>query len=198
MNPTEPTTVTATMNSSISEQNYPVSVKWVWARVLGTVLAFPFYFLYGLAKVGWVFGLVISLAIITTHIIVVIMQRKYYHYELGDQYITIREGVIKRQERHIPYGVIQNVSIKRSLTDRIFGLATLNVQNAVQQGQGGKSGFWKGTQRRQSSDSADGIMGSSGTDFNLPGQLPENAEALQKTILEKMKQSPDWGMQAGL
>lgn len=125
------------------------------------------------------------------------MQRKYYHYELGDQYITIRQGVIKRQERHIPYGVIQNVSIRIRLTDRIFGLATLNIQNAVQQGRGGK-GFWKGAQRRRSSDSADAIMGSSGTEFNLPGQTPENAETLRKIILGKVKENPDWGMQAGL
>ena len=124
------------------------------------------------------------------HIIIVILQRKYYHFEFGDQYITIRQGIIKKQERHIPYVVIQNISVRRGLTDRIFGLANLNVQSAIQQGQRTKSTY--------KSDFADNIMGSSGTDFNLPGQLPENAEILRKIVLEKMKQNPNWGSQAGL
>ncbi len=193
MNPSEPTqqsTTAAAANTaarpSITEKNYPISIRWVWANVAISLAAFPLYFLYLITEVGFVFSLITSLLVVTINITVVIMQRKYYHFEFGDQYITIRQGVIKRQERHLPYGVIQNVMIKRSLSDRLFGLATINVQNAVQQG---KLGY---------RESADTTIGSSGTDFNLPGQTPKNAEVLRKIVLEKMKENPDWGIHAGL
>jgi len=194
MNPSEPpqqSTTTAATNTaarpSITEKNYPISIRWVWANVAISLAAFPLYFLYLISEVGFVFSLITSLLIIIINITVVIMQRKYYHFEFGDQYITIRQGVIKRKERHLPYGVIQNVMIKRSLSDRLFGLATINVQNAVQQRKPGGP-----------ADSADAVMGSSGTDFNLPGQTPKNAEVLRKIVLEKMKENPDWGIHAGL
>lgn len=193
MNPSEPTqqsTAAAAANTSakpsVTEKNYPISIRWVWANVAISLAAFPLYFLYLITEVGFVFSLITSLSVVIINITVVIMQRKYYHFEFGDQYITIQQGVIKRKERHLPYGVIQNVMIKRSFSDRLFGLATINVQNAVQQG---KTGY---------RDSADTTIGSSGTDFNLPGQTPKNAEVLRKIVLEKMKENPDWGIHAGL
>ncbi len=195
MNPSEPTqqstaaasTANTSAKPSVTEKNYPISIRWVWANVAISLAAFPLIFLYLITEVSFVFSLISSLSVVIINITVVIIQRNYYHFEFGDQYITIRQGVIKRQERHLPYGVIQNIIIKRSFSDRLFGLATINVQNAVQQ--------WK---PGGSADSADTVMGSSGTDFNLPGQTPKNAEVLRKIVLDKMKENPDWGIHAGL
>ena len=65
MNPSEPTqqsTTAAAANTaarpSITEKNYPISIRWVWANVAISLAAFPLYFLYLITEVGFVFSLI--------------------------------------------------------------------------------------------------------------------------------------------
>ena len=59
------------------------------------------------------------------------LERAAFRYELGDKWLMLKQGVVTKQELHIPYGVIQNVVVSRDLFDRVFGLATLTIENAA-------------------------------------------------------------------
>jgi len=218
MNPNAPTaTVTTTSsNPGISEQNFPIQINWVWkqvsqAAVLASVTTFSLALLFysenadpsGVhTHIPLIVLPLVSVIAAVLRLLVALMQRKYYHFEFGDQYITVRQGIINRQERHIPYGVIQDLTVMRSLTDRIFGIASINASNATQQTNVKGLSFWQSwkasSSRNRSDNSADAVMGSNGQNFSLPGQSPEAAEQLRQIILAKMKENPDWGIQAGL
>lgn len=55
---------------------------------------------------------------------------KTFQFELLDEGIRIREGVITKNERHIPYGRIQNLNIVRGFFQRRYGIATLMIETA--------------------------------------------------------------------
>ncbi|PSQ06412.1 hypothetical protein BRC97_06430 [Halobacteriales archaeon QS_6_71_20] len=53
-----------------------------------------------------------------------------FEYELLPEHLLVRSGVLARQEREIPLRRVQNVDVRRSLLQRLLGLATLTVETA--------------------------------------------------------------------
>ncbi|WP_435065688.1 PH domain-containing protein [Halobaculum sp. EA56] len=53
-----------------------------------------------------------------------------FEYEVVDDRLVVRSGVLSRQEREIPLRRIQNVDVRRSLLQRALGLATVTVETA--------------------------------------------------------------------
>ena len=53
-----------------------------------------------------------------------------FEYELTEDTLDIRSGVLSRREREIPYGRIQNVDITRNVLQRLVGLAAVNIETA--------------------------------------------------------------------
>jgi len=53
-----------------------------------------------------------------------------FRYRLGSDALVIREGIIDRSERHVPFARIQNVSQRRNLLHRLFNVAELRVESA--------------------------------------------------------------------
>ena len=53
-----------------------------------------------------------------------------FRYELAPTEIVVREGVLARTERHVPYGRIQNVVQKRNVLHRMFGVTELVLESA--------------------------------------------------------------------
>ncbi|MEF8883776.1 MAG: PH domain-containing protein [Haloarculaceae archaeon] len=53
-----------------------------------------------------------------------------YEYELTADTFDIRSGVFSRREREIPLRRIQNVDISQSVTQRVFGLASVGLETA--------------------------------------------------------------------
>jgi putative membrane protein len=53
-----------------------------------------------------------------------------YRYRLGPDELVVREGIITRNERHIPYGRIQNIDLVQNLFHRWFGVAEVRVETA--------------------------------------------------------------------
>lgn len=51
-------------------------------------------------------------------------------YRLGEAELIIREGILHRTERHIPYQRIQNIDTTRTIFHRVFGVADVIVQTA--------------------------------------------------------------------
>lgn len=53
-----------------------------------------------------------------------------YRYRFGDDELVIREGIVTRNERHIPYARIQNIDLLQNPLHRWFGVAEVRVETA--------------------------------------------------------------------
>ncbi len=86
-----------------------------------------------------------------------------YKFQFLPEYIFQRTGVISISETHVPYRTVQDVRISQSILERIFGLATVAIENATANNLQGKNNSIK-----------------------LPGNTLENAnkiaEALKKVV----------------
>jgi uncharacterized membrane protein YdbT with pleckstrin-like domain len=199
------------MNEIITEKNYPIQKLWILKSILGSLIAlifFIFYFFLGYINKTTnnsknIFSALLILILISTifRFIVAILKRASFHYAVEEKFLTLKQGILSKQQRDIPYGVIQNLLIKQDLFDRIFGLASLTIENASQGG--GALGAWQsqkvfwlriGTQQRQQTE----IFGFSGNKVNIPGLTKENAEILKGIILQKIKENPIEDSQSGL
>jgi putative membrane protein len=53
-----------------------------------------------------------------------------YRYRFGQDEILIREGIITRNERHIPYARIQNIDLAQNPVHRMLGVAEVRLETA--------------------------------------------------------------------
>jgi membrane protein YdbS with pleckstrin-like domain len=51
-------------------------------------------------------------------------------YEIGDEQVIVRQGVLTRAVKHVPYRTVTNITVKRGLLDRLLSLGTLEIQTA--------------------------------------------------------------------
>ena len=51
-------------------------------------------------------------------------------YEIGDEQVIVRQGVLTRAVKHVPYRTVTNITVKRGVLDRWLGLGTLEIQTA--------------------------------------------------------------------
>lgn len=59
-----------------------------------------------------------------------ILQYWFYHYWIKQDKIEIREGIIFKKSRKIPYTRIQNVNVSQNLLQRLLNVATLQLESA--------------------------------------------------------------------
>ncbi|MDP2967235.1 MAG: PH domain-containing protein [bacterium] len=186
------------MNGIITEKDYPVQGLWVFKSIRGfllTLIILVLFFLisnsyenlFSSKNVMLNFYLVIIIASVIFHFIVTILKRANFHYSIEEKFLTLKQGILSKQQRYIPYGVIQNLFVKQDLFDRIFGLASLTIENASQ-------GAGIGTQQRQQVE----MVGFSGNAVSIPGLTKQNAETLKEIVLQKMKENPIEDSQSGL
>ncbi len=168
-------------NNVITEKDYPITKLWIFKTpiiiflVNAVALFFGYYFPY--------LVLAFPIMLIANPLI-----RANFHYSLDDKFLIVRQGVISKKQRNMPYGVIQNVFVKQDLFDRIFGLASLRIENASQAG-GAKN---IRIQEEQ------GSVGASGNKVNIPGLKKQSAGELKNLILNKIKENPIEDNQSGL
>jgi len=196
------------MDEIITEKNYPVQGLWVFKSFLGFLLSLiivvPLVWFSELStskdsEISPYITLIIIFAIF--QFVVTILRRARFHYSIEGQFLTLKQGILSKQQRHIPYGVIQNLFVKQDLFDRIFGLASLAIENASQ-GAGALAapqqqkvfGLRVGNQRRQQME----MVGFSENKVSIPGLTKANAEILKGIVLQKMKENPIEDSQSGL
>jgi membrane protein YdbS with pleckstrin-like domain len=193
---------------TITEKTYPIENKWIikttvdLARYSLLILAGSVtYVLLGKLSIIDVIALIIIFIILGLILFVIfLLQRRNFHYSLDDKFITLHQGILSKQQRNIPYGVIQNVFVKQDLLDRIFGIALLAIENASQGGgsQGVDTvkafGIPLGKRRQNEAD----FIGFSGNKINIPGLSMQNAESLKASILQKMQENPVEDSRSGL
>lgn len=181
-------------NNIITEKNYPITKLWIFKApiiiILMNIIAlfFGYYFPY--------LALALPVMLVANPLI-----RANFHYSLDENFFNVRQGVISKKQRNLPYGVIQNVFVKQDIFDRIFGLASLRVENASQAGGGNKERWWNKSYGSKATaygyGQQDGI-GASGNKINIPGLKKTDAEELKNLILQKIKENPIEDSQSGL
>ena len=120
-------------------------------RVIFTIVAFL------VAVVGYLFGLLVGIdegphvasVIFFSFLIVdlvwwlpaMILAGLYYRslsYEIQDDEVIVRVGIITKSVKHVPYRTVTNVTINRGILDRsLFNMGTLNIQTAGMSGSTG-------------------------------------------------------------
>ena len=55
-------------------------------------------------------------------------------YEIQDDEVIMHVGIWTKSVKHVPYRTVTNVTVKRGILDRLFGIGTLNIQTAGMSG----------------------------------------------------------------
>jgi len=55
-------------------------------------------------------------------------------YEIQDDEVIMHVGILTKSVKHVPYRTVTNLTIKRGILDRLFGIGTLNIQTAGMSG----------------------------------------------------------------
>jgi membrane protein YdbS with pleckstrin-like domain len=59
---------------------------------------------------------------------------KSLSYEILEDEVIVRAGIWTKSVKHVPYRTVTNLTVKRGLLDRAFGLGTLDIQTAGMSG----------------------------------------------------------------
>ena len=192
------------VESIISEKNYPVQFLWVLKSIIGSVISliiFGALWLLGARTPGIATYLVLIALFTPLHFVITILRRANFRYAVEEKFLTLYQGILSKQQRHIPYGVVQNIFVKQDLFDRLFGLASITIENASQGAgvmQGGEAKIFGGMTVRAQQERRDELVGFSGNKVNIPGLMKADAEILKDVILNKMKENQAEDSQSGL
>ena len=106
---------------------------YVWVRAIYWLAIFPNVFMGFIPGFGWtyvwIFLAASAVGLFIAHLLIPPYSRSI-SYELGDQEIVVRKGIVTRVESVVPYRMVTNVSLKRGLLDRRFGLGGLHIHTA--------------------------------------------------------------------
>ncbi|NIM00424.1 MAG: PH domain-containing protein [Acidobacteria bacterium] len=106
---------------------HPVSLLFtLWSFVRGMIVPLiVVIFLGGGTGYEFLFALAIVPAMIAA-----VVKYAFYRYRLGDDEMMVREGVLTRNERHIPYARIQNINLVQNPFHRALGVAEVHIETA--------------------------------------------------------------------
>ena len=177
---------TSQIVNTISEKDYPIQKRWIIAQSLVII---PFFLLFMLISIpallsgdyakGSLNGIIYTF-FFPISLIILYLNWKNFHFQIEDKFMVISQGIIKKQQRNLPFSVIQDVVITQKLLDRVVGVKTLVIQNASQTG--------IKLSAAQLSKQENGI-GFSSSKVNIPGLNQADAETLKNIILERVKQN---------
>lgn len=171
--------------------SYPITFRWI------VKIALLFFGLFGAMDIaitlrslsGPIYILQILFGLLPViGIVYCILNRRFFRYTVESNFLTIREGIISKQTRHVPFGVIQNVLLNQDILDRMLGIASITIENASQ----------GATINATASKISFGLPGSFGSMVQIPGLTKQHAMELKNIILQKMKEHPLDDSQSGL
>lgn len=106
---------------------HPISLLFGVLGVLRSTLI-PLIFVT-FAGPGYVAGL-FAVPIVALSLVGPLLRYLAYRYRLDDEEIVIREGILQRNERNIPYARIQNIDLEQNLLHRLFDVAVVRLETA--------------------------------------------------------------------
>lgn len=93
--------------------------------ILGmTTFIFPVLFWVSLLCFGWT----IPVAIL------ILFYYQSIHYEIGDEELVVRRGLLTKSVKMVPIRAVTNISLRRGLFDRLLGIGSIKVETAGQMG----------------------------------------------------------------
>lgn len=107
--------------------------------------------------------LILILILLPYNIVFSILYLRFYFYDLKEDRIIIRKGVISRREITLYYNKVQNVFVDQDWLDRLFGLYDVHIATADFQS----------------------------SMAHIDGVNKENSEIIKNIILEKIKRPGD-------
>lgn len=190
----------------ITEKEYPIRNIWLFKSIFSSFFLFfsifliiqGIRFLLGeqisdfletILAFFILFGL-FSVSSFTFHF----LRRAYFHFSFDEKFIVLHQGILSRQQRNVPYGVIQTVFVQQGMFERIFGLAALSIEDFSQGGksQAGVDGYVGSGKHRYE------MLGFMGNKIHIPGLKKDDAEKLKIFILQRIKENPIEDNQSGL
>jgi len=106
---------------------HPLSVFFILGKQASGLLLPLVLFLIGARSGGFGWELVAS-AFLIPYAIVALGRHLTYRYRYEPDEIVIRSGFLFRNERHVPYGRIQNIEAVQNLAHRLAGVVEVRVQ----------------------------------------------------------------------
>lgn len=89
------------------------------------------------AGIGAWIGLGLTLIWLLPILIVIPPYYRSLKYEIHEDEVIVRVGVITHSVKHVPYRTVTNLTVRRGPFDRLLGIGTLNIQTAGMSGQSG-------------------------------------------------------------
>ena len=160
----------------ITEKMYNITTLWVFKGPIICVVISIIALLFNY----WFPYLVI---LIPYFLIANPLTKANFHYSIEEKVLKVRQGVISKKDFILPYGVIQNVIVKQDIFDRIFGLATLGIQNAV------AGNDLRAIAQAKQSRGQSNFLGASKNGVNFVGLKKADSELLKSIILKKMEEN---------
>lgn len=124
-----------------NSQSFPIVSKWfvmtgianIWFSAMYTV--FVWAIVGGKHSDGYALSIhqiaIIYFVIYAIFIIWFVLWRNAFSFEFLPDFILVKSGVFMREERHVPYRVLQNVSLNQNILERMLGLCTIVIENAA-------------------------------------------------------------------
>lgn len=91
----------------------------------------------GAAAVAAFLAVLFNLVWIVPGLILVPFYYRSLQYEILEDEVIVRAGVITKSVKHVPYRTVTNIEVNRGPFDRLFGLGSLKIQTAGFSGQTG-------------------------------------------------------------
>ena len=105
----------------------------LFLRFADGVRQMVFPLVLALVAQSWVLG-GIAIAVFVASMGYGLVRFLTFKYELNEEELVTREGILHRQERRIPVNRIQDLSLESTLIRRVFGLVVVSVETASGQG----------------------------------------------------------------
>lgn len=123
------------------EPSEKLRVKFnLWVGLIFLTCIFPFVFLGFIPDLGWTYVCIFLAANALWMIPTFALIPAYYRsieYELGDEEIIVRQGIITKVIKTVPYRTVTNIEVKRGVLDRWLGIGGIAIHTAGFSAQGG-------------------------------------------------------------
>ena len=192
-----------------TEQTYPVRPVWLLKpsfHAISVLMIFAVVVLHDHSnfKVHLIASLMLFVIVLfglAVNVVIGLMRKATFHFSIGEKFLTVRQGIVRKQEKHVPYGLIQQIVIKQDLIDRLFGLKSFYLENASRGrdsvGDATKIFGIKVNSRGQGRRGVERI-GFFGNRLSIPGLGAKDALRLRAVILKKMEENPVEDNQSGI
>ena len=131
----------------MSSVEYPITSAWWIGSIAGSIFSSAIAMVIAAAAItndadnisGYstlMIVLVVFVLMLIWRIIKLGLFVKNYSFEFTPDYLYIKNGIFSMSETHMPYNTIQDVSINQTFINRMFGIYTVTIENAVGGGKG--------------------------------------------------------------